>query len=79
MGRIQLPNRRQEEIYEILQVSLQRQLYKGTVSVRSSVMSAAACRRCECSSTSSRLQAPWLEQQNQLGIKQTFSNRCMEF
>lgn len=66
MGEIQLPNLRQQEIYEILQDSLQQQLYKGTVSVRSSVMSAAVRRRLGCSSMSKGQQTPWLglEQRN---------------
>lgn len=62
MGEIQLPNLRQQEIYEILQDSLQPQLCKGMVSVRSSVMSAAVCRCLGRSSTSKGQQTPWLGQ-----------------
>jgi len=66
MGEIQLPNLRQQEIYEILQGSLQPQLCKGMVSVRSSVMSATVCRYLGCSSRSKGQRSPWLGQKNHL-------------
>lgn len=68
MGEIQLPNLRQQEIYEILQDSLQPQLCKGMVSVMSSVTSATVCRCLGCFSTSKGQQMPWLGQQNHPGF-----------